>query len=107
MKTVRITDVARGAEVHALNAPDVVLVDFSPDGRRLATFSVTSGVVKVWDTATGQELLTIREGPAPPLPLLLLVPCSAWGHDAALLPEALHHGRQGRDPPDGDSLSES
>ena len=32
--------------------------------------------------------------PAPPLPLLLLVPRSAWGHDGALLPERLHHGRQ-------------
>jgi hypothetical protein len=39
--------------------------------------------------------------PAPPLPFLPLVPCSARGHDGALLSEGLHHGRQERDPPDG------
>jgi WD40 repeat protein len=64
VKTVRITDVATGAEVHTLNAPDVAGVDFSPDGRRLATFANlpgTQGPVKVWDTATGQELLTIKD----------------------------------------------
>jgi WD40 repeat protein len=64
VKIVSITDVATGAEVHTLNAPDVVGVDFSPDGRRLATFANlpgTPGVVKVWDTATGQELLTIKD----------------------------------------------
>ena len=37
-----------------------------------------------------------------PLPFLPLVPPSAVGHDGALLSEALHHSRQGRDPPDGD-----
>ncbi len=60
--TVHITDVATGAEVQTLNVPDVSSVDFSPDGRRLATFATTAGVVKVWDTATGQELLTIKAG---------------------------------------------
>jgi WD40 repeat protein len=63
-KTVRITDVATGAEVHTLNAPDVMSLDFSPDGRRLATFAFmtgNTGVVKVWDTASGQELLTFKD----------------------------------------------
>src|SRR5262249_47178725 len=42
-KTVRITDVATGTELHALNAPDVSHVEFSPDGRRLATFALGVG----------------------------------------------------------------
>jgi WD40 repeat protein len=32
---------------------------FSPDGRRLVSASADN-TVKVWDTATGQELLTLR-----------------------------------------------
>ena len=32
---------------------------FSPDAKRLASASL-DGTVKVWDTATGQELLTLR-----------------------------------------------
>ena len=38
--------------------------------------------------------------PSSPLPFRLLVRCSTFGHDGALLPEGLHHGRQERDPPD-------
>jgi hypothetical protein len=41
------------------------------------------------------------------LPSLLLVPCSARGHDDALLPEGLQHGRQCRDPPDTDKKAKA
>jgi hypothetical protein len=50
--------------LHALNAPDTYHVDFNPDGRRLTSLAFTTGrlmVVKVWDTATGQELLTFKD----------------------------------------------
>jgi WD40 repeat protein/tRNA A-37 threonylcarbamoyl transferase component Bud32 len=38
----------------------VVGVAYSPDGRRLASTGLTDRTVKVWDAATGQELLTLR-----------------------------------------------
>ena len=34
-------------------------MSFSPDGQRLATSS-DDGTVKIWDAASGQELLTLR-----------------------------------------------
>ncbi len=34
-------------------------VAFSPDGKRLASAS-QDGTVKVWDAATGQEILTLK-----------------------------------------------
>jgi DNA-binding beta-propeller fold protein YncE len=37
-------------------------VAYSPDGMRLATAS-EDGSVKIWDTATGQELLTLKAAP--------------------------------------------
>src|SRR5204863_249269 len=43
--------------------------------------------------------------PASPLPFLLLVPRSARGHGCALLSEGFDHGRQEREPPDGDPPS--
>jgi hypothetical protein len=41
--------------------------------------------------------------PALRLPVLPLVPRSAVGHDDALPSQALDHGSQERDPPNGDS----
>jgi eukaryotic-like serine/threonine-protein kinase len=47
---------------HPLAAPPYVCdLAFSPDGRRLA--GVSREVVKVWDAATGHEVLTLRGAP--------------------------------------------
>jgi WD40 repeat protein len=60
-RTVRIWDVsARNGNDFGLNAHDrrVWEIDFSPDGSKLATASV-DGTAAVWDSATGQALLTL------------------------------------------------
>jgi WD40 repeat protein len=44
-----------------MSANDVV---FSPDGTRVASAS-TDGTVKIWDAATGQEILTLHSYLAP------------------------------------------
>jgi WD40 repeat protein/tRNA A-37 threonylcarbamoyl transferase component Bud32 len=56
---VRIFDLETGATVHALGGHiyGIFQVVFSRDGRRLASCSCDGGL-KVWDMATGQELLT-------------------------------------------------
>jgi WD40 repeat protein len=39
-------------------------ISFSPDGRRIASASLSpgrTGEVKIWDTATYQELLTLKD----------------------------------------------
>src|SRR5262245_8775697 len=38
----------------------VLSVAFSPDGKRLATGSLEDHIVKLWDAATGQELITLK-----------------------------------------------
>ena len=43
----------------ALAIPDGSNHRFSPDGRRLVSEDPKSGVLTVWDTVSGQSLLTI------------------------------------------------
>src|SRR5262249_5364212 len=73
-KVVRIWDAATGREIRALRGHTfpVCGVAFSPDGRRLASAAgnlednqdgvrtPTVGELKVWDTATGAEVLSLR-----------------------------------------------
>jgi WD40 repeat protein/transcriptional regulator with XRE-family HTH domain len=58
----KILDAETGAEVTTLagHTANVVAVDFSPDGRRLATASDDNSV-KVWDLATGNELFALQD----------------------------------------------
>jgi WD40 repeat protein len=58
---VRVCDATTGEEVLTLRGHTgrVFTVEYSPDGKRLASVSV-DGTAKLWDAATGQELLTVR-----------------------------------------------
>jgi WD40 repeat protein len=52
-----------GAVVHELvgtHTAPVTGADFTPDGQRLATACADSSV-RLWDTATGREILSLRE----------------------------------------------
>jgi WD40 repeat protein len=66
--TARVWDVATGEELLVFNGHTKATCtgDWSPDGRRIATFGA-EGMVKIWDATTGTELLTL------PVPVL------AWG----------------------------
>jgi WD40 repeat protein len=57
---VRVCDATTGEEVLTLrgHTDRVSSVDYSPDGKRLASAS-RDGTVKVWDAATGREVLTV------------------------------------------------
>jgi WD40 repeat protein len=65
-KSVRIwkvDDVAEVVQNLANHSGPVTSVDFSPDGKRVATgtgVAKKSGEVKVWDIATGKELLLLK-----------------------------------------------
>jgi WD40 repeat protein len=59
---VKIWDAVTGKELHALHGGPATegAGAFSPDGRRLATFSDDFSTLKVWDTQTGREMGTLR-----------------------------------------------
>ncbi len=58
---VRVFNTADGRRIFTLrgHTSNVVSVEFSPDGRRLATASFDR-TVKLWETETGQEIFTLR-----------------------------------------------
>jgi hypothetical protein len=73
--TIKVWDTATGRELHTLeghSAPKGALaivwsVAFSPDGSRLASASSEGATmtIKVWDTATGQKLRTLKRHAGP------------------------------------------
>jgi WD40 repeat protein len=86
---VRVWDVATGRQILSLgeHPGPITSVAFSPDGRRIASANsaeesigpgggVTPREIRVWDAATGAQLLALREGVIPffsfPLPVLSL-----------------------------------
>jgi WD40 repeat protein len=87
-RTAQLWDLTSGAAVYTLT--DVytsqlivgghwIDIAFSPDGAKLATAGGTS--VKVWDTATGDELVSL---PLPPQPLAYTVAFSPGGNHLAV-----------------------
>ena len=57
---VILWDIATGEELHRFDGgSDIYDVAFSPDGRRIVSGS-NDRTVKVWDAATGDEVLTLR-----------------------------------------------
>jgi WD40 repeat protein len=59
--TIHVWDAASGAEVHVIPqtaGETVCSLSFSPDGRRLASAGFDAKV-KIWDTESGLELLTL------------------------------------------------
>jgi tetratricopeptide (TPR) repeat protein len=59
--SVVVLDAATGLVLHSLigHTAEVVGLAFSPDGRRIATASFDR-TLKLWDTATGREVFTLR-----------------------------------------------
>jgi RNA polymerase sigma factor (sigma-70 family) len=55
-----------GEEVRRLAVPKTMSVAFSPDGRRLVTGG-SDRVARLWDTATGRELRTVRVAAKDPM----------------------------------------
>ena len=54
---VRIWDAGTGGHIHSFPGPsNLHRLVFSPDGKRLA-LATTDGLVMVWDSVTGQEIL--------------------------------------------------
>src|SRR5262249_19924432 len=64
---------------------------FRPDGKRLATLG-TEGTIRVWDTATGRELVVINLGKALPVPPGWELAGLNWSPDGRLLASAVGDG---------------
>ena len=63
---VVVLDAATGKEVRTLTGHEmqIAAVAYAPDGKRVASLSLDN-TVRVWDTATGQALRTLRLGGKP------------------------------------------
>jgi WD40 repeat protein len=78
-QAVHIWDVSRGRELRRLDEPDGVDLDWSPDGKRLATAS-DKGTVRVWNLTTGQQSWDSIYDPTMPAdgsPIACVI-CPAW-----------------------------
>ncbi len=58
-RSLKLVDIETGTDRASFSGDDAILADavFSPDGSRLVT-SDERGILRIWDTATGQELLS-------------------------------------------------
>ena len=69
-QTIRVLDARSGGEIRSFQAesPGIVGLAFSPDGRMLASASMISGEVTIWDVNRGQGARTITpdRGPGGP-----------------------------------------
>jgi WD40 repeat protein len=59
---VGVWDAATGDRVRTLrgNFSNATAVAFSPDGRRVAAASSAGEIIRIWDFASGQKLVTLR-----------------------------------------------